>query len=538
MNNSMNFFSRLREQRFLGFSMLLATLSLGILIGTLINTGVKAGKEQVAPDATPLVIPSPVQMQNEFARLAKRAENSVVHINTVDEGRTPAAAQKRSRPVPQEDEEEGGDEMDLFRRFFGGPQGRGPMGPMPRRMGTGSGFIVDPKGYIITNQHVVEGADKITVKVHGDTTEYRAKVIGFDKETDLAVLKINPEKPLTPLKVGNSDATQVGDWAVAIGSPFGLEATVTAGIVSAKGRDFAGAQAFQRFIQTDAAINPGNSGGPLLNSNGEVIGVNTMIATRTGGYEGIGFALPINMAVKVYNQLISSGRVTRGSIGVQFDRTIDPTMMKAFKLDGGVPISALQPGGPSEKAGLKPEDIILSVNGATVKNGDDLIARVSDLPVGSKAALEVDRQGKRMKFDVTIVDRAELYADNPIIGAGRKPEEGNGNGQTTAQFGMMITNLPDGEAGKMGIENNRGVQVTRIVPGSFAEEIGLQERDVIVSINRTPVGSVDEVKQLQQGLKPGDAVAFRVMRALPGVRRGGNAGQWQGIWLSGTLPRD
>jgi serine protease Do len=173
-----------------------------------------------------------------------------------------------------------------------------------------------------------------------------------------------------------------------------------------------------------------------------------------------------------------------------------------------------------------------------VKNGDDLIARVSDLPVGSKAVLEVDRQGKRMKFDVTVVDRAELYADNPIIGAGRKPDEANANGQATAQFGMMITNLPDGEAGKMGIENNRGVLVTRIVPGSFAEEIGLQERDVIVSINRTPVGSVDEVKQIQQGLKPGDAVAFRVMRALPGVRRGGNAGQWQGIWLSGTLPRD
>ncbi len=536
----MNFMSRIRDQRFLAFSMLLVTLSVGILIGTLLTTGVKAGREQVAPDAAPLVVPSPVQMSNEFAKLAKRAENAVVHINTVDEGKQPVTAQKRSRPQPEEEGEDE-DQMDLFKKFFrNGVPGQGGlgMGPQPRRMGTGSGFIVDTKGYIITNHHVVEGADKITVKIHGDTNEYKAKIVGFDKETDLAVIKINADHGLTPLKVGNSDATQVGDWAIAIGSPFGLEATVTAGIVSAKGRDFAGAQAFQRFIQTDAAINPGNSGGPLLNSLGEVIGVNTMIATRTGGYEGIGFALPINMAVKVYNQLISAGRVTRGSIGVQFDRSVDPTMMKAFKLDGGVPISAVQPGGPSDKAGLKPEDIITSINGAPVKNGDDLIAKVSDLTVGSKAGLEVDRQGKKMKFDVAIVDRAQLYADNPIVGGGQRPEAAAPQGQTSAQFGIVIANVPEAEAEKMGITDKRGVQVTRVVPGSFAEEIGMTERDVIVSINRLPVASVDDVKRIQQTLKPGDAVAFRVMRVLSGPRRGGAAGQWQGIWLSGSLSRD
>lgn len=536
-NTTMKLFSRMREQRFLGFSMLLVTLSVGILIGTLLTTGVKAGREQVAPDATPLVVPSPVQMQNEFARLAKRAESSVVHINTVDEGNQAAAATpKRGRPQQEEDEDDD-PQMDLFKRFFGGnaPQGRGGMGPMPKRMGAGSGFIVDKNGYIITNHHVVEGAEKITVKIHGDTTEYKARVIGFDKETDLAVIKINSEKGLAPLKVGNSDSTQVGDWAIAIGSPFGLEATVTAGIVSAKGRDFAGAQAFQRFIQTDAAINPGNSGGPLLNSQGEVIGVNTMIATRTGGYEGIGFALPINMAVKVYNQLISSGRVTRGSIGVQFSRAIDPVMMKAFKLEGGVPVESVRPGGPSDKAGLKTDDIITSVNGQPVKNGDDLIAKVSDLPVGSKANVEVDRQGKKLKFDVAIADRAELYADDGIVGNGRKQEELSQNSQQSAQFGIMIANLPEAEAEKMGIAEKRGVQVTRTVPGSFAEEIGVMERDVIVSINRSPVASVDDVKRIQQKLKPGDAVAFRVMRAVPGTRRGGAVGQWQGMWLSGML---
>lgn len=533
----MNIFSRMREQRFLGVSMLLVTLSVGILIGTLLTTGVKAGREQTAPDATPLVVPSPVQMNNEFAKLAKRVESSVVHINTVDEGKQPAATSRRRAPQ-SEDEEDDDQQMDLFRRFFGGQGGRGGMNvPQPKRMGTGSGFIVDRNGYIITNHHVIDGADKITVKVHGDTTEYRARVIGFDKETDLAVIKINPEKALTPLRVGNSDSTQVGDWAIAIGSPFGLEATVTAGIVSAKGRDFAGAQAFQRFIQTDAAINPGNSGGPLLNSNGEVIGVNTMIATRSGGYEGIGFALPINMAVKVYNQIITNGRVTRGSIGVQFDRTIDPTMMKAFKLEGGVPVSGVEPGGPSDKAGIKSEDIITSVNGAPVKNGDDLIAKVSDLPVGSKAQVEVDRQGKRLKFDVAIADRAILYSKMANIGTGEVDTLPQG-GQQSAQFGIMIANLPEAEAEKMGIPEKRGVQVTRVVPGSFAEEVGVTERDVIVSINRQPVGSVDDVKKLQQALKPGDAVAFRVMRAVPGTRRGGAPGQWQGIWLSGTLPKD
>jgi len=520
--------------------MLLVTLSVGILIGTLLTTGVKAGREQVAPDATPLVVPSPVQMQNEFAKLAKRAEFSVVNINTVDEGKQAAAApQKRGRTQPPEEEGEDEGQMDLFRRFFrGGPQGQGGMGmgPQPKKMGTGTGFIVDKNGYIITNHHVVEGADKITVKIHGDLTEYKARVIGIDKETDLAVIKISAEKILVPLKVGNSDATQVGDWAIAIGSPFGLEATVTAGIVSAKGRDFAGAQAFQRFIQTDAAINPGNSGGPLLNALGEVIGVNTMIATRTGGYEGIGFALPINMAVKVYNQLISSGRVTRGSIGVQFDRSIDPTLMKAFKLDGGVPITRVEPGGPSDKAGLKAEDIITSVNGTGVKNGDELIAKVSDLPIGSKAALEVDRQGQKIKFAVAIADRAELYADNPIVGNGRRPDEPTVASQQSAQFGIMIANVPEAEAEKMGIADKRGVQVTRIVPGSFAEEIGVAERDVIVSINRAPVASVDDVKKVQQTLKPGDAVAFRVMRSVPGMRN--RAGAWQGIWLSGTLPRE
>jgi serine protease Do len=539
----MNIFGRMRDQRFLGFSMLLVTLSVGILIGTLLTTGVKAGKEQVAPDATPLVIPSPVQVQNEFAKLAKRVEGSVVHINTVDEGK-PASTAKKTNPRGQQRDEEGEEEqdsMDLFQRFFGNGMPRGFSGPMPpqRRMGTGSGFIVDKNGYVITNNHVVEGADKITVKIHGDPTEYKAKVIGVDKETDLAVIKINSSKPFTPLKVGNSDAVNVGDWAIAIGSPFGLETTVTAGIISAKGRD-SGGSAFQRFLQTDAAINPGNSGGPLLNSLGEVIGVNTMIATRTGGYEGIGFALPMNTAVKVYNALISTGKVTRGSIGIEFARNIDPTMLKAFKLEYGIPVTRIIKGGGAEKAGLKEEDIILSINGTPMKSGEDLISKVSELSVGSTAKVEVDRQGKRMNFDVTIGDRMEVLAENEN---GFAPRKGQGevlpSAPSSARFGIGIVNLGDGEAEEMGLKDTKGgVRVTRVEPDSFAAEIGIAERDIIVSINRQPVASVDDVKRLQGTMKPGDAVAFRVMRAIPGSRGGRGALQWQGIWLSGSLPQN
>ncbi len=522
--------------------MLLVTLSVGILIGTLLTTGVNAAREQVAPDATPLAVPSPVQVQNEFAKLAKRVEDSVVHINTVDEGKAQAAARNapRGQRAPQGEEEEDG--MDLFNRFFGnGGRGFGGMNgmPQPRRMGTGSGFIVDKNGYVITNYHVVDGADKITVKLHNDPTEYKAKVIGYDKETDLAVIKVSVGRPLTPLKVGNSDASNVGDWAIAIGSPFGLEATVTAGIISAKGRN-SGGTPFQRFIQTDAAINPGNSGGPLLNSLGEVIGVNTMIATRTGGYEGIGFALPMNTAVKVYNDLISSGKVTRGSIGIQFDASIKPETLKAFKLDHGILVEKVIAGGPAEKAGVKEEDIILSINGTPMKKGEDLIAKVSELPLGTKAKLEIDRQGKRVTLDVGIGDRSTVLAESLEPEAPRPgQDEVLPSAPSSARFGIGIVNLADGEAESMGLKDAaKGVRVTRVEPDSFAAEIGLVERDVIVSINRQAVTTVDDVKRLQSALKPGDAVALRVMRAVPGSRSARGAVQWQGVWISGTLPQN
>ncbi len=334
----MNVYDKVRRQKFLSFSLILFTLAVGVLIGTVVQTGAKAAKESVvAPDATPLTIPSPVQMQNEFSKIAKRLEPSVVNISTryipkreTTQARPQASPNFRRRQAPQsqddEDQSDGGMQQ-FFQRFFGG-QGGGGNGFQfgepddAPSAALGSGVVVDRNGYILTNNHVVEKATSITVKFTNDATEYPAHVIGTDKDTDLAVIKVD-KKNLVAAKIGNSDALQVGDWSMAIGSPFGFQATVTAGIISAIARDVPGGEAtnFQHFIQTDAAINPGNSGGPLLNINGEVIGINTMIASRSGGYQGIGFAMPINTAVKVYNQIIREGHVTRGSIGVGLQET-------------------------------------------------------------------------------------------------------------------------------------------------------------------------------------------------------------------------
>jgi serine protease Do len=520
----------MREQKLLSLSLMLFTLAIGIVIGTLVNTGVRAGSGQsAAPDATPLVIPPVAKLSTEFSKLAKQLEPSVVNITT----EFSAKSQQQARRPPVEDEDEEG--ADLFRRFF-----RGQPQPQPRyrRGGEGSGFIVDKNGYIITNHHVIDRADTIRVKLNGDRTDYKAKLIGTDVETDLAVLKIDAGHPLTAARIGNSDAVQVGDWAVAIGSPFGLEATVTAGIVSATGRDVTGARQFQRFIQTDAAINPGNSGGPLLNINGEVIGVNSMIATQSGGYQGIGFALPVNMAVRVYNSVIKTGRVSRGSIGVSWRKYEKAEVLKATGLSQGVLVESVTDGGPAQKAGVKPEDVIVGLNGRPVKDGDDLVARVSELPVGSDATITVDREGKKLDMKLTIVDREELFKDDPVIGRNRRQdvEPSPSEGATQARFGIAIRNLGDAERDNLKLPDNRGVMVTRVEPDSFADEIGLQEKDIIVSINRQPVSSADDVKRIQGTLKAGDAVAFRVLRPGPTQGRGGER-DWQSLFVAGTLPQ-
>jgi serine protease Do len=534
----MSFISELKHQKLLSATLLVFTLSIGILIGTLVNTAVRAERPQSgAPDAAPLTIPNPVQLSTAFSALAKQLEPSVVNITSIYGAPVSAQARGRQRSTPQNDDEEDQGGSDLFRRFFGQEPfgGNVPLAPF-RREGTGSGVVVDRNGYILTNYHVVEGATRIQVKFNGDPTEYTARMVGWDPETDLAVIKVENGKKLVPARIGNSDGVQVGDWAVAIGSPFGLEATVTAGIVSAKGRDIGGVEhQLQRFIQTDAAINPGNSGGPLLDIKGEVIGINTAIVTESRGYQGIGFALPINLAVNVYNQIIQKGRVSRGSIGVGFNANEKPELLRVYGASHGVFVTQVPEGGPGAKAGIKVEDVIIAFNGQPVEDGDDLVSRVSNAPVGSEARVTVLRAGKQLDLKVRIGERSEVWASAPQFRRAQPQDPGQTEGSTQVKFGLEIQNLSQGLKDRMGFRESGGVVVVGVTPGSFAEDIGLAPRDVIMSINRHPVASVDEVQHVQAALKPGDAVAFRVMR---GIRRSPRPGDvaWQTTFLAGTLP--
>ncbi len=516
----------MRRRRLLSFALLLLTLSIGIVIGTLINTRVTAKSALAAPDASPLTIPDPVQLGNEFTKLAKKLELSVVNITAESTPMEHPVVRKRG----QEDDQS--DQPDPIHKFFHDPFGSNDINPqMFHQQQSGTGFIVDHNGYIVTNNHVIDRMDRIRVRLHGDGMQYRARVIGTDTETDLAVIKIDPAG-LTPVTIGNSEAVQVGDWAVAIGSPFGLEASVTAGIVSATGRDIGGPNTFQRFIQTDAAINPGNSGGPLLNIRGEVIGVNTMIATQSGGYQGIGFALPMNMAVKVYNDVIRSGRVTRGSIGISWNKNDKPDLMRALGTNHGVLVSEVIANGPAQKAGLKTEDIILSLNNKQVKDGDDLVNRVADLPVGSAAAVTVDRSGKKVDFTLTIGDRAEVLKQRADYAVSRQDQPVPGGSQP--RFGVNIRNLNEAERDAIGSLAKEGVKVMKVEPGSFADDIGVLEGDILVSINRLPAKTVEDVKKAQSALKPGSPVAIRILR---NQATRGRAGQWASLSVSGSLPR-
>src|SRR5215471_17609641 len=351
------FWVRFKANRLAYTLSILLTLALGILIGTVISYGVK-GKEgqNKSSDATPLSVPAPQQLSNAFSQIAKQLEPSVVNINTESTIKNPHS-RRRMRPGNPQDNGPGDDQGDsnpfddFFDRFFGGPGGQGDGSIRERSLG--SGVIVDPKGYIVTNRHVVEKADRIRVRLQDDPpgVQHDAKVIGSDQETDLAVIKIEVDHALPTAKLGNSDGMQVGDWVLAVGSPFGLQATVTAGIVSAKGRNIVPNRQFQTFIQTDAAINPGNSGGPLVNMDGEVIGINTAILTDTNAYAGVGFALPSNTVVQVYNQLTGPDhRVQRGSIGIEFNAQENPAIAHVY--GEGITIAMVVAGSPADRAGL------------------------------------------------------------------------------------------------------------------------------------------------------------------------------------------
>ncbi|HLY20367.1 MAG TPA: Do family serine endopeptidase [Bryobacteraceae bacterium] len=536
----MSFVDKLRSQKLLSFTLILFTLAIGVVIGTLINTGVKAAKDNAAaPGATPLTIPNPVQLQSSFAGIAKQVEPSVVHISTTYLPKAPVQARNRRRATPQPQQPDDGDEgdqgdqggmEDFFQRFFSNPFGGGNMPQMPQHRGfaVGSGVVVDRAGYILTNNHVVDKADRIQVKFMGDNTEYEAKVVGVDNPTDLAVIRVEGKNNLAPARIGNSDAVQVGDWAMAIGSPFDFQETVTLGIISAKERDVDPTQQFQHFIQTDAAINPGNSGGPLLNINGEVVGINTAIASRSGGYQGIGFALPVNMAVKVYNEIIKNGKVVRGSIGVKFtpsESSRAEALLKANGAKDGVFIEQVPAGGPADKAGMKAEDIIIAVNGKPIHNGGELIEKVTSTPIGTSLNVTALREGKPKEFHVVVADLAQVF---PVeFGSGKEEETAPAEG-TQARFGIRIENLSDARRENMGLKQH-GVLISEVEPASFAEDIGMQRGDVLMEINRQPVNNVDDVKRIQNILKPGEAVAFRVLRQTSRT-------EWTPQYLAGNLP--
>jgi len=550
----MNFLNTIRSRKLLSSTLILFTLSIGIMIGTLINTGVKAAKDQAAPGATPLVIPNPVQLSTAFSQIAKQLEPSVVNISTTYEPKAAATTRPRTnrrRAAP--DDEEGGDDssmQEFFKKFFGSPGS--PFGGSPdgqqghRSQALGSGVIVDTNGYILTNNHVVEKADRIQVSLAGTTIKYDAKLIGSDLETDLAVIRIDAHKPLVAAKIGNSDSVQVGDWAVAIGSPFGLQATVTAGIISAKERDLGGNERqFQKFLQTDAAINRGNSGGPLLAINGDVIGINTAILSESGGSQGVGFALPINTAAKVYNQIIKNGKVTRGAIGVSFLEA-KPELLAVYGAKEGVFVQSVSPDMPAAKAGIHPEDVIIDINGKPVKDGQDLVNRISDMPIGSQAKITALRDKKKLDFVVTIGDRKEIVNASLGVGGERSDESAPGKREVTpSKLGISIENLTPARKQAMGFPENEkgGVLVVEVIPGSFAEDLGLEAREgvslVILSINRQPVMNADDVTRIWSSLKPGEPVVFHIMQAATAAARGQSGAttpKWVSSFLAGTTP--
>jgi serine protease Do len=521
---------RLKTRRWVYSFSIVATLALGILIGTVVSSGVKGKEGQKSSDATPLSVPAPQQLSNTFSQIAKQLGPSVVNINT--ESTIKTQRKRRGGQNPDDDDNGGGGGMDdFFNHFFGGQGGPGGQGQggdgSIRERSLGSGVIVDAKGYIVTNRHVVERADRIRVRLQDDPpgVQHDARVIGEDQETDLAVIKIDMERAVPSAKMGNSDGMQVGDWVLAIGSPFGQVGTVTAGIVSAKGRDIVPGRQFQTFIQTDAAINPGNSGGPLVNMNGEVIGINTAILSETNAYAGVGFSLPSNTVVQVYNQLIGPDhRVSRGSIGIEFSPAPAPAIARVYGVNSGVTISAVVAGSPADQAGLKVGDTITSVDGKDVKNGDELVGEIASRKPGSKAKLGFVRNGKKEETTVTVADRAKLFAAR----LGEDQENDDESAPKQSKFGVTVRNLTPEMAERLDIPAGKGVIVQDVKPGSFAEDVALARGDVILEVNKQPVNNEEEFAKIESSLKSGQDVVFLV-RQRGSTRQDGTA------FLAGTL---
>ncbi|HEY5541654.1 MAG TPA: DegQ family serine endoprotease, partial [Candidatus Binatia bacterium] len=367
-----------------------------------------------------------------------------------------------------------------------------------RQRSLGSGFIIDGDGSILTNNHVVENAQKIVVKLAADDQQYEAKVIGRDPKTDIAVIKINAKTSLPTATLGDSDRLEVGEWVVAIGNPFGLDSTVTSGIVSAKGRHI-GQGPYDNFIQTDASINPGNSGGPLINLRGEVIGINTAIFSRTGGNMGIGFAIPINLVKEVLPQLRGKGKVTRGFLGVLIQK-VTPEIADSLGMDKGYGalVANVTKDGPADKAGVKVGDVIVEFDGKEVKDSSDLPIIVARTPVDKRARMKVLRDKKEISLTVSV---GELKDEEVVASA---PEKG--------ELGLTVQRLTPQMAESLGLDRTEGVVVTTVEPGSAAEEAGIRRGDVIMEVDRKAIRNLDEYKKAVAGIRKGRGVLFLVRR--------------------------
>jgi serine protease Do len=421
----------------------------------------------------------------DFASLAKRLGPSVVNVSTT---KIRNAAQDFPSPFGEDNPAN-----EFWRRFFGG---RAPRGGAQRQSGVGSGFIIDSNGTILTNYHVVDGSQKLSVTL-ADGKNYDAKVLGKDQKSDIAVIKIDAGRDLPAVTLGDSDRLEVGEWVMAIGNPFGLDHTVTSGIVSAKGRNI-GAGPYDNFIQTDASINPGNSGGPLINLRGEVVGINTAIFSQSGGNIGIGFAIPSNSVKELLPQLKDKGKVVRGFIGTSVQK-LTPEIADSLGLNParGALVADVIKGGPAERAGVKSGDVIVEFDRKAIKDSSDLPLQVARVAPGTTVQVKVIRDGKEMALPLTVgqIKETEVAAST---------QEGD--------LGLTVQPLTPQLAENLGLERAEGLVISAVQPGSAAEEAGLRSGDVIAEINRRPVKNLADYKQEMARNDKAKSVLFLVRR--------------------------
>ncbi len=533
---------------------LLFTLALGITIGSIVSDGVDGAEKQAVAqelvmqgEGAPVTLKEQLSLQQGFSSIAKAVEPAVVHVYTQSIVKTSG----RGGSNNEQFRDFFGD--DLFERFFGGPPSQSPAPSEQKRAGLGSGVIVDSKGYILTNYHVVaignrggnpSVADKIEVQTKDGET-YSAKVIGVDQETDLAVLKIKADEALPFLKIGDSTKMNVGDWVLAIGSPFGFDQTLTAGIISATKRVIP-TNTFGDYIQTDAAINPGNSGGPLVNTKGEVIGINTFISTTSGSFAGIGFAIPSETFVSSYNQLVTEGTIKRGWLGISMNSTdMTPEMAEFFGVAGddpagikdgnGVIVTQLidETGetaetGPAAKAGIKEGDVIVKFGNKDITELWDLRSAAANTPPGREVPVVLVRKGEVIKTTVTLAERTlEQQTRQANQGLSFEDKE---EATSPKEIGLEFQTLNSRDAKRLGLEGTSGVVIISVTPGSLADDAGLAKGMVIIQVNGEEVTDAQTFKRLVDKTASGHGIVLKLKIGNP------NGSQTNSVYTSFVKP--